>query len=83
MHGLIQMILMPGVPLVLHYDPYVQPARNTVAEVYTSNCKRFKTAFETATGYSNSVTLSKYAIEGLLARAYLYMGDNAMQKQPQ
>jgi len=33
------------------------------------------TAFNNAPGYNNSVTLSKYAIEGLLAKAYLYMAD--------
>ena len=71
----------PGVPLVLHYDPYVQPPRNTVAEVYAQIISDYKTAFENAAGYSNSVTLSKYAIEGLLAKAYLYMGDNANAKQ--
>lgn len=71
----------PGVPLVLHYDPYVQPPRNTVAEVYAQIISDYETAFENADGYSNSVTLSKYAIEGLLAKAYLYMGDNAKAKQ--
>ncbi len=71
----------PGVPLVLHYDPYVQPPRNTVAEVYAQIISDYKIAFENAGGYTNSVTLSKYAIEGLLAKAYLYMGDNAKAKQ--
>jgi hypothetical protein len=69
-----------GVPLVLHYDPYVQPSRNSVKEVYAQIISDYKTAFETADGYTNSVTFSKYAIEGLLAKAYLYMGDNANAK---
>src|SRR6478609_7818717 len=38
----------PGVPLVLHYDPYAQPARNTVKEVYTQIVNDYKAAFETA-----------------------------------
>jgi hypothetical protein len=71
----------PGVPLVLHYDPYVQPPRNTVAEVYAQIISDYKIAFENADGYTNSVTLSKYAIEGLLAKAYLYMGDNTNAKK--
>jgi len=69
-----------GVPLVLHYNAYVQPSRNTVKEVYAQIISDYTTAFETADGYTNSVTLSKYAIEGLLAKAYLYMGDNANAK---
>lgn len=66
-----------GVPIVLHYDPYVQPARSTVGQVYSQLVGDLETAFATAAGYSNSVTLNKYAIGGLLARAYLYMDDNA------
>lgn len=71
----------PGVPVVLHYDPYDQPARNTVKEVYDQIISDYKTAFDKAPDYNNSVTLSKYAIEGLLAKAYLYMGDKANAKQ--
>lgn len=69
-----------GVPLVLHYDPYAHPSRNTVKEVYDQIVSDLKSGFDKANGYSNSVTLSKYAIEGLLAKAYLYMGDNANAK---
>ncbi|MBV9961942.1 MAG: RagB/SusD family nutrient uptake outer membrane protein [Parafilimonas sp.] len=69
-----------GVPLVLHYDAYAQPPRNSVKEVYDQIVSDLKKGFETADGYSNSVTLSKYAIEGLLARTYLYMGDNTNAK---
>jgi hypothetical protein len=69
-----------GVPLVLHYDPYAQPARNTVKEVYAQIINDYTTGFNTAPAYTSSVTLSKYAIEGLLARTYLYMGDNANAK---
>ena len=69
-----------GVPLVLHYDPYAQPPRNTVKEVYDQIVSDLNKGFQTANGYSNSVTLSKYAIEGLLAKTYLYMGDNANAK---
>jgi hypothetical protein len=69
-----------GVPVILHYDPYTQPERNTVKEVYAQIISDLEQGFATADGYSNSITLSKYAIEGLLARAYLYMGDKAKAK---
>lgn len=69
-----------GVPIILHYDPYAQPARNTVKEVYAQIINDYTTGFNTAPKYTSSVTLSKYAIEGLLARAYLYMGDNTNAK---
>lgn len=65
-----------GVPLVLTYDPARLPARNKVSEVYTQIVSDLKTAFEDAPAYVNSIRLSKYAIEGLLANVYLYMGDN-------
>ena len=66
-----------GVPIILHYDPYNLPARSSVGTVYAQIVNDFKAAFAGAPAYTNSVTLSKYAIEGLLARTYLYMGDNA------
>jgi hypothetical protein len=64
-----------GVPLILNYDPTLLPTRSTVDSVYTQIVSDLKTAFQTAPAYENSVRLSKYAIEGLLARAYFYMGD--------
>lgn len=69
-----------GVPLVLHYDPNIKPSRNSVKEVYAQIISDYKIAFETAPDYTNSITLSKYAIEGLLAKAYLYMDDNVDAK---
>jgi hypothetical protein len=65
-----------GVPITLHYDPNATPGRDHVKDVYTQIVSDLKTAFQGADSYINSVTLSKYAIEGLLARVYLYMGDN-------
>lgn len=69
-----------GVPLVLTYDPYKLPARNTVSEVYAQIISDLQAGFVDGPAYASSVTLSKYAIEGLLAKAYLYMGDNAKAK---
>ncbi len=64
-----------GVPVVLHYNPYDLPARSSVGTVYNQIISDYKAAFEGAGDYTSSVYLSKYAIEGLLAKAYLYMGD--------
>jgi starch-binding outer membrane protein, SusD/RagB family len=69
-----------GVPLILNYNPYLLPTRNSVKEVYNQIINDLRTAFKNAPDYSSSVLLSKYAIEGLLARAYLYEGDNADAK---
>ncbi|MDQ6763208.1 MAG: RagB/SusD family nutrient uptake outer membrane protein, partial [Bacteroidota bacterium] len=69
-----------GVPIVLEYDPYKLPSRNTVQEVYAQIISDLKDGFANAGPYTSSVRLSKYAIEGLLARAYLYMGDYANAK---
>ncbi len=68
----------PGVPLILHYDPYNLPVRSSVQEVYTQIISDYNTALADAGDYSSSVYVSKYAIEGLLAKAYFYMND--MQK---
>jgi len=65
-----------GVPLILHFEPFLYPARNSVGEVYTQIVSDLKAGFANAPAYVNSITLSKYSIEGLLARVYLYMGDN-------
>ena len=69
-----------GVPLVLHYDPYKLPTRNKVSEVYAQIISDLKAGFQSAGAYQNSARLSKYAIEGLLAKAYLYMGDKTNAK---
>lgn len=64
-----------GVPVVLHYDPYKLPSRNKVSEVYTQIVNDLKAGMQSAGAYQTSARLSKYAIEGLLAKVYLYMGD--------
>jgi starch-binding outer membrane protein, SusD/RagB family len=64
-----------GVPLVLHYDVTAEPGRSSVAAVYKQIVSDLQTALVSAPDYVNSVFLSKYAIEGLLARVYMYMGD--------
>lgn len=69
-----------GVPLILAYEPTKLPTRSKVSEVYTQIISDYKAAFAAAPDYTNSITLSKYAVEGLLAKAYLYMGDNTNAK---
>jgi hypothetical protein len=65
----------PGVPLVLHYDVTALPDRSSVGTVYNQIVSDLKTALVSAPAYSNSVNFSQYAIEGLLAKVYMYMGD--------
>jgi starch-binding outer membrane protein, SusD/RagB family len=69
-----------GVPLVLHYDPYALPTRNKVSDIYQQIVSDLKTAFQSAPDYSTSARFSKYSVEALLARVYLYMGDNTNAK---
>ncbi|MEO7044564.1 MAG: RagB/SusD family nutrient uptake outer membrane protein [Ferruginibacter sp.] len=69
-----------GVPLVIHFSPSLFPARNKVSEVYAQIVSDLKTAVAGAAPYSTSIRLSKYAIEALLAKVYLYMGDNTNAK---
>ena len=69
-----------GVPLVVKYDPFLYPPRNTVKEVYNQIVTDLTGAVAKAPAYTTSVRMSKYAIEGILAKVYLYMGDNANAK---
>lgn len=69
-----------GVPLVLTYNPDLLPKRNSVGEVYTQIVNDLQTALKSAPAYVNSVLLSRYAIEAILAKVYLYEGDNTNAK---
>jgi starch-binding outer membrane protein, SusD/RagB family len=64
-----------GVPLVLHYNVNALPARATVAQVYAQIVSDLQTALQSTPTYQSSVFLSNYAVEGLLARVFMYMGD--------
>ena len=64
-----------GVPLILHYAPALLPGRDSIAKVYKQIVSDLTTALNHAPAYSNSVTLSRYSIQALLARTYFYMGD--------
>ena len=67
-----------GVPVVLHYNPYDLPARSSVGTVYNQIVSDCLAGFAGGGKYTSSVYLSKYAIEGLLAKVYMYM--NKMQE---
>jgi starch-binding outer membrane protein, SusD/RagB family len=65
-----------GVPLITQFNATYEPERASVGTVYNQIVSDLKTALSLGPpSYSNSVTLSYYAIEGLLARVYMYMGD--------
>lgn len=85
----------PGVPIILKFDSLAKPARASIGDCYTQALADLNKAFSMAkfdqgstmkfasTGQSrtmNSSYLTKYAIEGLLARVYQHMGDWANAK---
>jgi len=68
----------PGVPLILEFDPTLEPARNTVEEVYNQVISDMTMALSLMSDTSrsaNSNTLSATAVKALLARVYLYKED--------
>jgi tetratricopeptide (TPR) repeat protein len=64
-----------GVPLVLTYQPFALPTRSSVGTVYAQIVSDLQAAIPIAPAYVNSVTLNQGAIQALLDRVYLYMGD--------
>lgn len=66
----------PGVPIVTEVDPTQKPARNSVKEVYDQVISDMTTAISMmSVDPSSNVTLSKTAVQALLARVYLYKED--------
>jgi len=80
----------PGVPIVLKFDSLAKPARKSIGDCYTQVLADLNKALSmikfdqgttmtiASTGQSrvmNSSYVTKYAIEGLLARVYQHMGD--------
>jgi hypothetical protein len=57
-------------------NPGDEPARNTVAECYNQIIADFEDAIELLPTTKTNGKINKYAAEALLARAYLYKGDN-------
>jgi len=65
-----------GVPIVLKYDAFAKPARNTVAEVYAQIEKDLTDAYGLLNDNTkNSSYVTKYAAGALLARFYQFKGD--------
>ena len=67
-----------GVPIELEPgDPTSQPTRNSVAEVYTQVIKDLTDAAAMLSKSKNTGYMNYWAAKALLARVYLYKGDNA------
>lgn len=64
-----------GVPLILAYDAFKKPTRNTVAEVYTQIGKDLTEAIPLMTLPRSSGYFSSAAAEALLARMYEFKGE--------
>lgn len=65
----------PGVPIVLGYNPFLKPTRNTVAQVYTQINNDLQAAMDLITFERSSGFISYYAARALQARMYQFMGN--------
>lgn len=69
-----------GVPIVLAFDQFSEPSRNSVREVYdqvVADMQAGIALLDNDTRSGTTSTLSKSAGQALLARVYLYRGDYA------
>ena len=64
-----------GVAYVTIVDPTQKPARNTVDEVYSNIIIDLTTAQELIDSSNDASRFNKNAVNGLLSRVYLYMGQ--------
>ena len=64
-----------GVPIVTVVDPFQEPARNTVADVYAQVITDFEAAMDLLDVDDDSFYFSDNVIKALLSRVYLYMED--------
>jgi starch-binding outer membrane protein, SusD/RagB family len=82
-HALVQYFAKPytsdpnaaGVPVITSYDPFKQPERNSVSEVYELIESDLTEAFGLMSISKNSGFVNKYAAKALLARVYLTKGE--------
>jgi hypothetical protein len=65
----------PGVPIVLTYDPFIKPARNTVTEVYAQIQKDLEAAIPLLTIQKGSGYITKNAAKAIRARMFEFKGD--------
>lgn len=67
-----------GIPIVLEPLSYdATPARNTLEEVYTQVISDLKESIQLMTPSKSTGYFNQWAAKALLARVYLYKGDNA------
>lgn len=64
-----------GVPLVLTYDPFIKPTRNTTAEVYAQIEKDLKDAIGLMIVSRSSAYFTRTAAKALLARMHQFKGE--------
>lgn len=64
-----------GVPIVLDYDPFRKPSRNTLGEVYTQIENDLIAALPLLKFQRSSGYFTAYAAEALLARMHQYKGE--------
>jgi hypothetical protein len=64
-----------GVPIILTYDPFVKPSRNTTAEVYAQIEKDLVEAIDLMTEFRSSGYFSSDAAKALLARMHQFKGE--------
>jgi hypothetical protein len=64
-----------GVPLILTYDPFVKPARNSLAEVYGQIEKDLKEAINLMSQQRSSGYFTRTAARALLARMHQFKGE--------
>ena len=62
-------------PLILTYDPFIKPKRNTISEVYTQIETDLKQAIQDMTMQRSSGYFSKPAAQALLARMHLFKAE--------
>jgi hypothetical protein len=64
-----------GVPIILTYDPFIKPSRNTTLAVYEQIEKDLVMAIDLMTEQRSSGYFTKYAAVALLARMHQYKGE--------
>ncbi|HVE60722.1 MAG TPA: RagB/SusD family nutrient uptake outer membrane protein [Chitinophagaceae bacterium] len=64
-----------GVPLILTYDPFLKPQRNTLTEVYAQIKKDLDAAIPLLTISKSSGYFTQYAARALLARMHQFKGE--------
>lgn len=64
-----------GVPIITDLDPFYEPSRNTVKQVYDQVIADFTTALGLISNDNNAFILTKSGVNALLSRVYLYKED--------